>query len=71
MGKRRPDSYDHVDNQRLEAQLIDSCQSIYDSFSDNSKSDKEALEIEEVNTKNDREAGEEVAFEGVRCLLGS
>ena len=58
------------DNQLL-SRKEDSCRSFYYSSSDNSVSDKEALECEEINTEKDREATEEEAFEGVRCLLGS
>ena len=62
---------DSDDWRELEDQCIDLCQSSYDSSSDNSESDKEALEVEEVNTVNIKEAAEEVGFEELRSLLDS
>ena len=63
------ENFIHDNWQRLEEQFIDSCQSTYTS-SEKYESDKEVFEIEEVDSKKDREVGEEEGYEGMRLLMG-
>ena len=42
-----------------------------DSLSDNSVSDTESFECNEMETENEREMGEDAGLEGMRCLLGA
>ena len=71
-GQMRPLERHFQDNwKELEEQFIDSCQSSFTSSSENFESDKEAFEIEEVDSDKEREAGEEEGYVGMRLLLGT
>ena len=70
-GKMWVENFDFEDWHELEDQYIDSCQSSSDSSSDISESDKEALEVEEMNSEKIREVAEEAGLEGLRCLMNS
>ena len=71
VGKRPPKNFVQDDWQGIEEQHPDSCQSTYNSSSENLESDNEVFKIEDVKSEKDREEGEEADYEGMRCLMGS
>lgn len=71
LGESRLQSMDREVCQGLEDHQLASCQSTDDSSSANFESDKEALDIIEVETDIEREKAEEAGFEGIRYLMES